>query len=79
MKKVLIIAHDFPPLTSIGALRPESWYNHFKEFNIYPIIVTRKWTENPNDFKDYYKKPNNNKTEFVCTNKGVIKAHSKKI
>ena len=41
--KVLIFAHDFPPLTSIGAMRPESWFNYFKEFGLHPIIVTRNW------------------------------------
>ena len=41
MKKVLIFAHDFPPLTSIGAMRPESWYNHFSDYGLFPIIITQ--------------------------------------
>jgi hypothetical protein len=41
--KVIIFAHDFPPYTSIGALRPYSWYNYLYEFGIYPIVITRQW------------------------------------
>lgn len=41
MKKALIIAHDFPPLNSIGAQRPYSWYKYFQENNIYPVIIAR--------------------------------------
>ncbi|MBX7181437.1 MAG: hypothetical protein K1X82_04935 [Bacteroidia bacterium] len=43
MKKVIILAHDFPPYTSIGALRPFSWFKFFHEFGIYPIVITRQW------------------------------------
>ncbi len=41
MKKVLIIAYDFPPLNSVGAKRPYSWYKYFKKYNVYPIVITR--------------------------------------
>lgn len=43
MRKVLILAYDFPPLNSIGAQRPYSWFKYFNEFDIYPIVVTRLW------------------------------------
>lgn len=43
MKRALILAHDFPPYTSIGALRPASWYRYFKDSGIYPVVVTRRW------------------------------------
>lgn len=43
MKKALILAYDFPPFNSIGAQRPHSWYKHFKQFGIEPIVVTRHW------------------------------------
>src|ERR1051325_5970743 len=41
--KALILAHDFPPLPSIGAQRPYAFYKHFNKFGIYPTIVTRNW------------------------------------
>lgn len=43
MKKVLILAYDFPPYISVGGLRPYNWYKYFKEFGIDPIIVTKQW------------------------------------
>ncbi len=44
--RVLIICNDFPPLNSVGALRPFSWYKWFKEFDAEPIIITKQWKEN---------------------------------
>ncbi len=41
--KVIIFAHDFPPYTSIGALRPYSWFKYLHEFGVYPIVITRQW------------------------------------
>ena len=49
MKKALIIAQDFPPLNSIGAQRPYSWYRYFPENNIYPIIFAKKWNSHNSD------------------------------
>lgn len=43
MKKVLILAYDFPPYNSVGAQRPYSWYKYLPESNVYPIVVTRNW------------------------------------
>lgn len=45
MKKVLILAYDFPPLNSAGAQRPLGWFLYFKENDLHPIIFTRKWEE----------------------------------
>lgn len=53
MKKVLILSYDFPPYVSVGGLRPYSWYISFKEFNFYPIIVTRQWDIKFGDHLDY--------------------------
>ena len=72
MKKVLIFAHDFPPLTSIGAMRPESWYNHFSDYGLFPIIITRNWGENPKHYLDYYKNSEDNITITEKTKKGII-------
>jgi len=54
MKRVLIIAYDFPPLPSIGGLRPFSWHKHFVKQGVYPIIITRKWNSNIKNIDDYY-------------------------
>lgn len=43
MKKVLILAYDFPPYNSVGAQRPYSWYKFMPDFGVYPIVVTRNW------------------------------------
>lgn len=72
MKKIIIFAHDFPPLTSIGAMRPESWFNNFIEFGLEPIIITRNWANNPNNYLDYYKLPENNVTSIEEYPNGTI-------
>lgn len=43
-KKVLILAFDFPPYISVGGLRPYSWLQHFQNNGIYPVVITRQWT-----------------------------------
>ena len=53
MKKVLILAYDFPPYVSVGGLRPYSWYRYFQEFDIYPIIITRQWSNALGNHLDY--------------------------
>lgn len=39
MKKVLILAYDFPPYNSIGAQRPYSWYRYFSKLDWYPVVI----------------------------------------
>jgi hypothetical protein len=53
MKKVLILAYDFPPCVSVGGLRPKSWFDYFKEFDIEPIIITRQWSNKHKNDLDY--------------------------
>lgn len=53
MKKVLILAYDFPPYVSVGALRPYSWYKYFNKENIYPIVITRQWENKYGNHLDY--------------------------
>ena len=53
LKKVLIIAYDFPPYVSVGGLRPYSWYKYFKEFGIEPIVITRQWDNKYGNYLDY--------------------------
>ncbi|MES2799088.1 MAG: hypothetical protein V4638_03665 [Bacteroidota bacterium] len=53
VKKVLILAYDFPPYVSVGGLRPYNWYKYFKEFDIEPIVVTRQWGNKHGNHLDY--------------------------
>lgn len=55
MKKVLVLAYDFPPLISIGAQRPYSWYRYFAEQGYQVTVVTRKWPASTNRQEDYVK------------------------
>ena len=71
MKKILILAYDYPPYVSIGALRPFYWYKHFKKYDLYPIIITRQWGENNTDLNhtnpNFSKKTIYTKSEFGLT------------
>ena len=53
MKKVLILAYDFPPYVSVGGLRPYSWYKYLHEFGLYPVVVTRQWGNKYGNHLDY--------------------------
>lgn len=53
MKKVLILAYDFPPYVSVGGLRPYNWYKYFSKYGIEPIVVTRQWENKHGSYLDY--------------------------
>ena len=53
MKKLLILAYDFPPYVSVGGLRPYNWYRYLKAFGVEPIIVTRQWGNVHGNHLDY--------------------------
>lgn len=53
MKKLLILAYDFPPYVSVGGLRPYNWYRYLKEFGVEPIVVTRQWENKHGNHLDY--------------------------
>lgn len=53
MKRLLILAYDFPPYVSVGGLRPYAWYKYLKEFGVYPIVITRQWANEFGDERDY--------------------------
>ncbi len=72
MKKVLILAYDFPPYVSVGGLRPYSWYKHFHEFGIYPIVVTRQWGNKYGNLKDYIAPGESNETLIEEGKTGTI-------
>ncbi len=46
MKKVLILAYDYPPYPSVGGIRPSVWVKYFREYGVEPIVVTRQWSSN---------------------------------
>jgi glycosyltransferase involved in cell wall biosynthesis len=53
LKKVLILAYDFPPYVSVGGLRPLNWYKLFTEFGVFPVVVTRQWDNKYKNSLDY--------------------------
>jgi len=46
--KILILCNDFPPINSIGADRPYSWFIYFKDYDLYPVVITKNWIESGN-------------------------------
>ncbi len=53
MKKVLILAYDFPPYVSVGGLRPYAWLKYLPEYGVEPIVVTRSWSNDYGNGLDY--------------------------
>ena len=53
MKKILILAYDFPPYVSVGGLRPYAWHKYFRRFGLEPIVVTRQWDPVRQNALDY--------------------------
>lgn len=72
MKNVLILAYDFPPYVSVGGLRPYSWYRHLKEFDIYPIVVTRQWNNKYGNHYDYISPGESSQSITDITENGTI-------
>lgn len=72
MKKILILAYDFPPYVSVGGLRPYSWYKYLKEYGIYPIVITRQWSNQYGDGRDYIAPSETKKTIIEDSEFGTI-------
>ena len=72
MKKVLILAYDFPPYVSVGGLRPYSWYKYFNEFDIYPVVVTRQWGNKYGNHLDYIDQGHSENAIIEESEKGTI-------
>jgi hypothetical protein len=49
MKKVLIISYFFPPSNFVGGKRVSEWTKRLNSCGIYPVVVTRQWSENQKD------------------------------
>lgn len=75
MKKVLILAYDFPPYVSVAGLRPKAWFDYFQEFDIEPIVITRQWDAIHNNKLDYLEKGSSD-TEIIEKHKNgtIIRA-----
>jgi len=56
MKKVLILAYDFPPYVSVGGLRPFNWFRYLKEYGVEPTVITRQWNNTHGNYLDYISK-----------------------
>jgi glycosyltransferase involved in cell wall biosynthesis len=72
LKKILILAYDFPPYISVGALRPNAWFKYFHEFGFHPIVVTRQWDNKYGDFRDYIAPSHSNETLIEVQANGTI-------
>ena len=72
MKKVLILAYDFPPYVSVGGLRPYAWYNYLKEFGVEPIVVTRQWGNAHGNHLDYISAGSSKQTIVEVSEHGTI-------
>ena len=66
--KALILCNDFPPINSIGAERPYSWFLYFKENGIYPVVITKNWILNGNSSFNKV----SNETVIEKTNNGLL-------
>jgi glycosyltransferase involved in cell wall biosynthesis len=72
LKKIIILAYDFPPYISVGALRPNAWFKYFHEFGFHPIVVTRQWDNKYGDFRDYIAPSKSNETIIEEHTHGTI-------
>jgi glycosyltransferase involved in cell wall biosynthesis len=72
MKKLLILAYDFPPYVSVGGLRPYNWLKYLRDFDIDPIVVTRHWSNDYGSGLDYVVSTANKESIIEHTEWGTI-------
>ena len=72
IKKLLILAYDFPPYVSVGGLRPYAWYRYLKEYGVEPVVVTRQWGNKYGNELDYIAPGESNETIVETTEYGTI-------
>ena len=72
MKRLLILAYDFPPYVSVGGLRPYAWYRYLKEYGVEPIVVTRQWKNKLGKELDYIAPGESKETIVEETEYGTI-------
>lgn len=71
--KILILAYDFPPLPSVAGFRPYSWYKFFPQVGIYPIVITRNWSENEETISNHHIYPKSKFERIETKNSLLIK------
>ncbi len=54
MNKILVLCYDFPPLPSIGAQRPYSWFLHLHKYGFYPTVICRRWKKGIKKLDEYF-------------------------
>jgi hypothetical protein len=52
MEKILIISYFFKPCNMTAANRTTYWSENFYRYNLYPIVITRKWEKEINVLSD---------------------------
>lgn len=67
MKKAIIISYFFPPANSVASPRVQAFAENLKKFNIDPVIFTRHWNGNENEWTDFLK--DNHHQPLVAENK----------
>ncbi len=72
MKKVLILAYDYPPLVSVGGLRPYSWFKYMSEYGVFPIVITRQWGNKYGNHLDYIAPGDSSENVVETSEKGII-------
>ncbi len=72
MKKVLILAYDFPPYISVGGLRPYCWYKYLKMYGVEPVVITRNWTNEHGSSLDYICPSPSDETVVEATEYGTV-------
>jgi glycosyltransferase involved in cell wall biosynthesis len=72
MKKVLILAYDYPPYLGVGGFRPYGWYKYLPENEVYPIVVTRQWGTKYGNYLDYVAPGDNDQTVVESTEYGTV-------
>ncbi len=70
--RALILAYDFPPLVSVGGLRPYSWYRFLKQFGVEPTVVTRQWSNRHGNDLDYVAPSDSKEVLVEATQFGTI-------
>jgi hypothetical protein len=58
VKRALIITYFFPPANSVASPRVNAFAENFHKHGIYPVIVTRHWSGNENEWADYLQPDN---------------------
>src|SRR5690554_2906955 len=72
MKKLLILAYDFPPYVSVGGLRPYNWFKYLKEFGVEPIVITRQWGNEYGNALDYIAPSKSKETLIEKLDSGIV-------